>query len=96
MNAKGTTQLINWVRAKLNQWDPIGVACIGDDEYDSYAPKIAQMLWNGADAYRISEHLTNIETVAMGLRGDPSRVQAVAEALVKGFQKDDFTLSVDG
>ena len=68
--AKQAKQLIKWVEAKLNEWDPIGVAEYVDGEYDSYAPKIAGMLLDGADAHRISDHLTNIETVAMGLQGN--------------------------
>lgn len=91
MKGKNTKQLIKWVQAQLNEWDPIGVADHVDNEYDSYAPKIAGMLSDGADAYRISEHLTDIETVAMGLQGNASRARAVAEALVNGFQNRDYT-----
>jgi len=50
-------------------WDPIGVNHYesASDEYDSYAPTIAAMLLDGADTYRLRQHLRRLETETMGL-----------------------------
>ena len=58
-------------------------------------PQRAGMLLDGADAHRISDHLTNIETVAMGLQGNAARAQAVAEDLVNGFRHRDYARKND-
>jgi len=67
----------------LRHWDPIGIRDIArcSDEYDNYIPKIVQLLEDGADEYKIREHLLQIETVAMGMRGKPERCRHVAEML---------------
>ncbi len=71
----------------IRDWDPIGV---GDhpqaqDEYDSYIPVVVKMLLEDADAYRIAKHLTQLETVSMGLSCQDSdkHNRQVAEKLVQ-------------
>ena len=53
----------------FREWDPIGVndnpAC--RDEYDSYAPTICRYLLGGADEHKIARHLSQLQTVSMGL-----------------------------
>ena len=55
----------------MSAWDPIGIRGIAaaEDEYDSYIPKIAEMLVAGTDLHKLTRHLHNIETVAMGRTG---------------------------
>jgi hypothetical protein len=67
----------------LNDWDPIGVRDVPEaqDEYDSYAPAIARLVAAGTSVSDLSAHLLEIETDAMGLRGDASRAHSIAEKL---------------
>jgi len=71
-------------RVLLQDWDPIGVndEPLAQDEYVSYASKIAGMLWHGADKARIADHLYQIETHAMGLSGSQARCESVALKLL--------------
>jgi len=68
----------------LHDWDPIGIADhpLAHDEYDSYAPKIAGMLWHGHDLYKIADHLHKIATTAMGLPGNIANEKLVAAKLL--------------
>ena len=64
------TELQQMVRECLwREWDPIGVNDFSEakDEYDAYAPTIAAMLLDGADAYKLLAHLKRLETDSMGL-----------------------------
>lgn len=45
------------LRYLVNQWDPIGVADVVDDEYDCMLAPLWQRLRNGATAAEISELL---------------------------------------
>jgi hypothetical protein len=57
------------IRAVLNgSWDPIGVAGVVRDEYDSYIGGIYALLLRGADDHELAQHLALIETKSMGLR----------------------------
>lgn len=63
-------------------WDPIGVADMVDDEYDSYIGAIYVLIRDGTDDRRISEHLFKLETTSMGLQGTSTeRRQQVVSAL---------------
>lgn len=61
-------------------WDPIGVGKIPEahGEYDSYAPRIADLLREGVSEEDLTTHLINIETETMGLPGGRSAKQAAA------------------
>lgn len=52
-------------------WDPIGVRDLGgpDDEYDSYAPTVLEMLLASATEEELVAHLHAIEVEQMGLDG---------------------------
>jgi len=65
-------------------WDPIGVGKVPEayDEYDSYAPQIAELLRWVVSEEALMAHLLNIETETMGLSGGYSTKQAV-DALTK-------------
>jgi len=53
----------------LIDWDPIGVNEYpgAQDEYDSYVDGVCNLLISGADAHKLKQHLSHIETVGMGL-----------------------------
>jgi hypothetical protein len=72
-------------------WDPIGVAGKpgARDEYDSYVPHVVQMLFDGADVGKITNHLRAIESDAMGLSpflGVEKRTIRAAEVLVAHYR----------
>ena len=65
-----TAELTSMVRVALwRDWDPIGINDLGgpDDEYDSYVGSVCSLLFSGADIHKIRKHLSQIETVNMGL-----------------------------
>ncbi len=65
-----------------NDWDPIGVAQVDDDEYDGYIAGILTFLVRGAAIDGLAEHLRSIEVERMGLGGSPhDKLIAIAEAL---------------
>jgi hypothetical protein len=60
------------IRSVLNtDWDPIGVADIVDDEYDTYIGRIYSILARGESEQAIAEHLLSIEIERMELGGTP-------------------------
>jgi hypothetical protein len=67
------------------EWDPIGInsnpAC--HDEYDSYVNTIARLLQAEVDEYKMTEHLSNLRRVSMGLSSaDEERDRLVARRLI--------------
>lgn len=70
--------------AKLlyEEWNPIGVDGLPEDEYDSYVSGIFYMAINGSDAKDIEEHLLSIETEQMGLAGDRQICLNIADRIV--------------
>ena len=73
------------VRVSLwEDWDPIGVnGCPeADGEYDSYVGGVCSLLLSGADAYKLRQHLAQIETVAMGLSSPCSHLDDVVSKLL--------------
>jgi hypothetical protein len=57
-------------RILWKDWDPIGVyneEDEWDDEYNSYVPSILNLLLEGRDEYKISNHLTMLVVENMGL-----------------------------
>lgn len=71
------------VRDVLNQqWDPIGVADIVEDEYDAYIGEIYQLLKSDSTEATITGHLRSIEADKMGLRVSPlEKLRSVAKGL---------------
>lgn len=68
----------------INEWDPLSVRenALARDEYDSYIAGIQRLLAEGCDAYRLSRHLDQLETISMGLRAPSGRGSAVATKLL--------------
>ena len=67
----------------MRDWDPIEINDdpVVTDEYDRYVRKIIDLLQRGVSVSELSEHLLQIETLEMGLRGDRGRALRVAETL---------------
>ena len=65
-------------------WDPIGVNKIEDvrDEYQSYTPHIFSLTIQGADKIKIAEHLYNIETIIMGMKGNKNYCEEIAQKII--------------
>ncbi len=65
-------------------WDPIGVSGIPEarDEYNSYLPKILELLKIEDNENEISKYLNNIETEKMGLGSNIGKCNEVAEIIV--------------
>jgi hypothetical protein len=68
----------------LREWDPIGIADEpnAQDEYDGYIREIHGMLMRHEPRHRLVDHLWWIETEHMGLFGNRSRTEAVADRLI--------------
>jgi hypothetical protein len=67
----------------IYEWDPIGVSDepMAQDEYDSYIPTIFRLLTEGADDYKMAQHLEQIETVSMGLSSGGEHNRTIAKRL---------------
>ena len=73
----------------FREWDPIGVNDneLTNDEYESYVPKIAQMVDAGIDTTRLAEHLDYLRRIAMGLSHPDIDADArVAHRLISSSQ----------
>ena len=69
----------------LSEWDPIGIhdEPAAQDEYDTYAAVIVDMLSAGARPTEIADYLVGVEERAMGLEANPARAASVAAALAE-------------
>jgi len=84
------SQLEKTIRAALlRSWDPIGVRNKPEarDEYDSYIPRIVEMLLSDADQYALGRHLSRLEYSSMGLPGNPPRCDRAARVLLIAFHR---------
>jgi hypothetical protein len=66
------------------EWDPIGINENNNirDEYQSYTPHIFKLKIQGADKVKIAEHLFQLETISMGLKGSMKRCADVAKKIM--------------
>jgi hypothetical protein len=69
----------------LREWDPIGVADEpkAHDEYDAYIHEIHGMLIRHEPRHKLVDHLWWIQTNHMGLFGNRSLTEAVANRLIQ-------------
>jgi hypothetical protein len=74
----GTPATENDLRHLLNEWDPIGVADVAQDEYDCMLAPLLQRLRGGADQTEIGEFLRHELEDHFGL--DPMGVRPEAMA----------------
>lgn len=82
--------------ALLKEWDPIGIKEIAEaaNEYDAYAPALAEMLRSKRSEAEIFDYLWQLETGHMGLTGDREATKKFASYLselyggrVPGYKK---------
>jgi hypothetical protein len=69
-------------RILMTEWDPIGCG-VPDDEYDSYIPKIYQLIQKQVSVDDLARHLTGLVTASMGLAAQHHRDRRIAENLLK-------------
>jgi len=69
----------------LRKWDPIGVADepAAQDEYDGYIHEVHGMLIRHEPRHKLIDHLWWVETEHMGLFGNRSRTEVVADRLIE-------------
>jgi len=73
----------------LRDWDPIDVGpAHADEEYRRYAIKIARMLDDGCDRYKLAEWLAKVRTQAMGLSSDRVTDETTARRILKTIGKN--------
>jgi hypothetical protein len=85
MQRRVTPRLRSAVRdVLLHDWDPIGVCnnAQASNEYDSYVETICRMLVSGADAQKLADHLSQLESVSMGLSFSSRNLPEVANRLL--------------
>jgi hypothetical protein len=68
----------------MDEWDPIGVKGIPEahDEYDAYVGQVYGLLARRRPVHEVSDLLWWVETEHMGLRGNRTHTQQVAERLI--------------
>jgi hypothetical protein len=67
----------------MSEWDPIGFGdLLPADEYDSYIPKIYELLQSGVNSNKLATHLEQIETNGIGLPARPDVNRRVAQSLL--------------
>lgn len=69
----------------IKEWDPIGVGAIPEaqDEYGSYAPKIAEMLLAQKPMKELLDYLWWLETERIGLTGNRDPTEKFADRLMQ-------------
>lgn len=70
-------------RAVHADWDPIGVAELAREmgEYDSYVPRLCELLSKQASEKEVLEYLWAVETESFGLEGDRQATERFAKRL---------------
>jgi hypothetical protein len=84
-NKERTRQLQRELRARLLEWDPIGIAGIDEawDEYDCLLSPIMHMLHDGVSEHDLGNWLMTELDEHFGLRPDRDRERALAGDLVR-------------
>lgn len=78
------TNLEQLIRKMLwEDWDPIGVNQFPEalDEYDNYAPAVAELVRSGASEQKMFDRLWVLETGYIGLEGDAENTRQFAAKL---------------
>ena len=62
------------------EWDPIGVSSLTDQmgEYDSYVPRLCDLLSKIASEKEVFDYLWKLETESMGLQGNRAATERFA------------------
>ncbi|NDV94567.1 hypothetical protein D0T84_06475 [Dysgonomonas sp. 521] len=64
-------------------WNPININDNENirDEYQSYTPHVFKLKIQGADIVKIARHLYNVETINIGLAGNPEHCKIIAKKI---------------
>ena len=74
------------VAAILRKWDPLLVMALAPkDEYDAYAPPIVTLVTEGANAWRVAQHLTKLQSDQLGVTATPAESLKVATEIVEAL-----------
>ncbi len=74
------------VARELRRWDPLAVADFGpEDEYDAYAPPILRLVEEGANPWRIAQHLTALQNDQLGTSPTPAENLKVATGILEAL-----------
>ena len=57
------------------------------DEYSSYTPSVVRLLEDGADAFKLAQHLHSLERASMGIESWPDNHARVARCLLDEYGK---------
>lgn len=82
MEARQVAEHSGSLRVLLNEWDPIGVADMVQDEYDCMIGPLLNRLHRGAGRAEISEFLWHEVTEHFGLGPCRQELDAVGDRLV--------------
>ncbi|HCS50479.1 hypothetical protein [Rubinisphaera sp.] len=79
------------LRSLHERWDPIGIYSEDApyDEYARYASGVIKLLELGSQVNEIYDYLFSVETLSIGLKGDPKRTLEFAE-WIKDSYSDEF------
>lgn len=71
--------------AVLTEWDPIGISdfTMACDEYDSYIPKLCDLLRKNVSEQEVFDYLWTVETESIGLNGNRQATEKFARRLCK-------------
>jgi hypothetical protein len=88
-NKERTRRLQRELRARLMEWDPIGVAGIDEawDEYDCLLSPVMHMLHDGISGDQLGEWLMTELNNHFGLRPDLDRDKQLADELVTWWRE---------
>ncbi|HEU0217901.1 MAG TPA: hypothetical protein VFQ90_14680 [Stellaceae bacterium] len=81
----------------LTEWDPIGIKDVPSvrNEYNSYVAGIVNIILSNRSESELAEHLVELETNEMGLRGERDRAERVARILF-GVKRKLASAQTDG
>ena len=72
------------------EWNPIGVEDLPEDEYQGYLPQIFRLAIKGSSSEKIAEYLLSIEKERMGLEGNKKLCHKIADKIIN--KKKEFGL----
>ncbi len=72
--------------SELRRWDPLDLSGLApEDEYDTYAPPIVTLVNEGANAWRIAQHLTALQSEQFGVEPTPAENLKIAGHILEAL-----------
>jgi hypothetical protein len=69
-------------RVLFNEWNPVGVNGLPEDEYDSYVWPLVRLLRDGGDAATLTRHLHEVEQFYFSRDTSEEKLLPVAASLL--------------